>query len=214
MTIVEAYEQYKIMPQLQLHQLRVASVADVICKGMIKPPESRPIITACLLHDMGNIIKFDLNAFPEFLQPEGLEYWQQVQNDYFAKYGMDEHLATKRIAQELGVSSRVYELIHSIGFDKTEENFFLDDLGRKICEYSDDRVAPQGVVTLLERCDDLETRYGQKYPSEVDQQRRQRFREFAIKIEEQIFALAKIHPEDITDVTINDKIDFLKSFQV
>lgn len=213
MTISEVYKKYQIMPNLRLHQFRVAGVAQLICEHLLSPINTHDVIAACLLHDMGNIIKFDLGRFPEALEPEGLEYWQGVQNDFFAKYGWDEHLATKKIAEELGVSARVYELIDAVGFAKTEENFASKDTERKICPYADMRVAPYGVVSLQERCDDLEKRYSTKYPSEPDKSRRNQFRQFAEKIEAQVFALTDFQPGDVTDAAVNDKIEALKSFQ-
>ena len=81
------------MPNLREHQLRVASVAAQICDNFFEPLNKKDIVTACLLHDMGNIIKFNLNYFPELIKPEGIEYWQKVQNEYKKKYGNDESIA-------------------------------------------------------------------------------------------------------------------------
>jgi len=62
------------MPSLQLHMFRVAGVASVICENFKQPEliNQDDIVSACLLHDMGNIIKFNLSLFPQFLEPEGL----------------------------------------------------------------------------------------------------------------------------------------------
>ena len=59
---------------------------------------------------MGNIIKFDLNYFPEFNQPLGLEYWKNIQNEFKEKYGKDEHEATQKILKELNIDKRVIEI--------------------------------------------------------------------------------------------------------
>ena len=82
MKISEIYRKYRIPPQLQLHQLRVASIAKYICDNLKVPVDIEEVVSADLLHDMGNIIKFDLSLFPEYLEPEGLEYWQGVKNDF------------------------------------------------------------------------------------------------------------------------------------
>jgi len=81
MNIIQVYAKYQIMPELARHQLRVAGVAQTIVQACQERLDEDSIVTACLLHDMGNILKFDLTRFPEFLQPEGLDYWQQVQLD-------------------------------------------------------------------------------------------------------------------------------------
>ena len=67
MNIFNIYAKYKIPPQLQTHQLRVAAVAKTICEHLWpKLSDMRTIISTCLVHDMGNIIKFDLDKFPKF----------------------------------------------------------------------------------------------------------------------------------------------------
>ena len=109
----ELYAQYRIMPKLQLHQLRVTAVAQTICKVFAERVDERTVVTACLFHDMGNIIKFDLTKFPDFLEPEGLEHWSQVKKEFEEKYGFDQHAATLMIARELGLSVPVLECIDS-----------------------------------------------------------------------------------------------------
>src|SRR5436305_1624080 len=109
--ITEIYEKYKIMPNLQLHQLRVAAVAKKISDNLVTQVDKAAVVEACLLHDMGNIIKFNLSKspqFPSFLEPEGLKYWQAVKDDYLQKYQTeDEHQATLAIAKEIGASAKV-----------------------------------------------------------------------------------------------------------
>ena len=95
----EIYAQYKIMPSLQLHQLRMAAVAKLTFCNCKKLVNERDVILACLFHDMGNILKFDLTKFPEFTQPEGIEYWESVKDEYRKKYGTDQHVATEAVAR-------------------------------------------------------------------------------------------------------------------
>ena len=77
MTIWEAYEAYRIMPNLRLHQLRVAAVARELAQALHADVEL--VTRAALLHDMGNIMKSDLTQFPpEFYGDEGLAYWEEV----------------------------------------------------------------------------------------------------------------------------------------
>jgi hypothetical protein len=199
MTIQQVYDHYHLMKNLQIHQYRVAGVAQMICDHFSPSLERENILLACLLHDMGNIIKFDLGFFPDTVQPEGLEYWQKVQQEYIDKYGTNEHLATLAICRELGVSERVIELISSISFTNGKENFESPDLSRKICDYADTRVTPFGVVSLEDRLADLEKRYAPKYPSEEQRLEREVFRGFIRKIEEQVFAQCSLQPDDITE---------------
>lgn len=215
MTIQAVYEHYKIMPALQLHQLRVAAVGQMIGQAVALQLNLADMLQACLLHDMGNIIKFDLALFPKFLEPEGLQYWQSVQSYFQQRYGENEFQATLKIADELRVSPRVKEMIAAISFTHVTANYQSDDMEMKICDYADTRVSPQQVVSLQERFDDLEKRYGARYPSEEQQQLRAQFRELMTQIEQQIFAQAStLTAEMITEAAITPLLDPLRQTEI
>jgi hypothetical protein len=213
MTILDIYSKYQIMPNLQTHMLRVAGVGKIIAEDLCDQGEVENIIRTTLLHDMGNILKFDLTQFPKFLEPQGLDYWQGVKDQYRQKYGPDEHQASLQIAQEIGVSQRVLELIESINFSKAKENVVSMDLAKMICGYADDRVAPDGVVSLEERIADLEKRYGQKYSSPEDKQRRKEFAEYTRSIEKRIFDSSSLKPDQINDTLVESQFDQLKRYE-
>ena len=78
--ILDIYDEYKIIPALQKHMLRVAAVASLICNNFNEPLPKNDIITACLLHDMPNILKFKWDSLLEFLEPKGFHYWQNIQS--------------------------------------------------------------------------------------------------------------------------------------
>ncbi|MEN8252894.1 MAG: HD domain-containing protein [Patescibacteria group bacterium] len=202
------------MPSLQQHQLRVAAVAKLICENFTNHIDSKSIITACLLHDMGNILKSDLTLFPDFLKPEGLEYWQVVKEEFREKYGDDEHWASMLISKELGVKQKVLDLIDGIGFENIEKHFSAKDLENMICEYADCRVAPHGVVSLDERLTDLEERYGFRYPDSDHKNMRQKFYDLARRSETYIFKNLIIKPKDISAEALNDTIPELRLFEI
>lgn len=214
MTIAHVYAQYRIMPCLQQHQLRVAAVADLIIANSQLRVNRRRVITALLLHDMGNIIKFDLDRFPQYLKPEGKSYWQQVRAEYLTKYGQDVHHATLAIVQELGVTKDILKLIDAIDLTKAEANVQSDNYEIKICDYADARVAPTGIVSLQARFDDLHDRYQHRYPSRQDQDARLQSEVFIKQIESQIFADLKLKPEDITDQAVSGTISQLSNFKL
>ncbi len=191
-TISEIYTTYQIMGNLELHMLRVTGVAKAICTHISELVDSENIIQACLLHDMGNILKFDLAVFPEFLEPQGLAYWQGVKADFELRYGKNVHEATVVIAKEVGASDRVIELINAVSFNKEKQNWEGDDFGKKICAYADMRVAPYGVTSLKERLLDGEKRYKASTFTYV-------MGAYVKKIETQIFDKCDIVPDDITD---------------
>jgi hypothetical protein len=213
MEILEVYKKYKVMPQLQLHQLRVAAVAEQICDNLTVPVDSVSVIKACFLHDMANIIKFDLSVFPKFLEPEGLEYWQSVKDEYIVKYrSQDEHDATIAIAQELGVSPKVQELVSIVGFKQASDNAAASDINRKICAYADMRVGPHGIITLEDRLIDGAKRYkGKTFDTGA---RSDELADSLRQIENQIFDVSKIQPSDITDESTAPLVEQLKIYEI
>src|SRR3989344_1509091 len=200
----EVYAAYKTMPALQLHQLRVAAVGKLICDGFTKPINTRDVVLACLFHDMGNILKFDLTKFPEFTAPQGVEYWESVKTEYGAKYGGGEHAATPAIMEEPGLPGSVRGLMRGVGFSQVDGVAASESTERKIIQYGDLRVGPRGVLSLQERLDEGRKRYlgtGRSIGGEGDG-RYEVLVEAALEIEKQIFAEAKIQPEDINDASI------------
>jgi 5'-deoxynucleotidase YfbR-like HD superfamily hydrolase len=214
MKIAQIYQNYKVMPNLQLHMYRVAAVGKYIAQSSQALVDEYEVTTTCLLHDMANIIKFDLEKFPHFVQPEGMEYWFAVQEDYKKKYGDDEHEATQKIGQELGVSPRIQELMHGVSFHYARQNYESDDFAQKICAYADMRVTPYGITSLAERLEDLERRYSSKYPSDEQRERRRIFSEYLRKIEQQIFAVSDIQADQVTEDVLEDLIANLKNFEI
>ncbi len=206
------------MPNLQMHQLRVAGVAHIICKSMIdQSVDTGNIVVACLLHDMGNIIKFKLDVFPEFLKPEGVDYWKNIQQEYVGRYGDDEHDATMHISKEIfenyafpnNNTARIIELIEAIGFSNAKENYETADFGKKIAAYADMRVAPTQVTSLVGRLEDGRRRFSkiQKYEQDVFENMSQ----YLSKIEDQI--CAKVTIGTSSDITEEEVQKIIPKFQ-
>jgi isoleucyl-tRNA synthetase len=210
-SVSDIYKKYKIMPNLQMHMLRVAAIASVICDNFTESLPKEDIVTACLLHDMGNIIKFDLKYFPDFNKPEGFEYWQKVKDEYIVKYGKNEHEATLKIIKELQMPDKILELINAISFFGAPATASGNNFADKIVEYCDSRVAPLGVVGLEERLADLRKRYAHKGG---DTPERRAYEQAVKNMEQQIFAKCKIKPEDITEESIASIIAELKNFVI
>ena len=213
-TIKQIYSDYQIMQNLQDHQLRVASVAKIIAENSITPLNTDNIVKACLLHDMGNIIKFELGRFPESVEDRGLKYWQEVQENYVKKYGDSEHLATEKIAEELGVSKEISFLVDQIGFSKSKQNLDSDSFEQKICSYSDMRVGPHSVLTLQGRLDDLKARYANRPKRRSSSESSETLMESLKLIEKQIFENSKIKPEDINDESIKETMKELEKINI
>lgn len=214
--ILKIYEHYKIMPNLALHQLRVASVIYLICKNLTLEVDENIAIQSGLLHDMGNIIKFNLNYFPEFLEPEGLEYWQNIQKEFKEKYGNDEHEATQKILEELGIDKRVIAIDSKMIFGNLCIDKDSNDWELKLLHYADMRVGPFGILSYEDRMEDARKRYVNVLDDEMtrEKDRREILLACGKDIERQIFEHCSIKPEDINDTSIAPIIEELKGYMV
>lgn len=211
--IIDIYKEYKIFPMLQMHMLRVAGVASIICDNLDITVNKNDIISACLLHDMGNIIKADLVYFPEAIEPQGLEYWSEVKMSFIKKYGSSELEANLLIIQELGFDNLV-SIVSAFGYPKAVKNLQDDNFSKKICFCADLRVAPLGVVSTRERIEEGRKRYEKRSDFDLSQLEREEIENAVFGIEKQIFAHCKIKPEDITEESVAPIIEELKNFVI
>lgn len=210
--ISEIYQEYKIMPGLQMHMFRVAAVASLICDNYIESLPKEEIVTVCLLHDMGNIIKSNFEFLPEFLKPEGLDYWQKVKDGYIEKYGKDTHKATIKIIKELNLSRRITSLADQNRFSLMCEHKNTYDIGLKIIHYTDARVSPHGVVSYDDRMEEAKLRY--KRRDGITEDERDKLVACGKNMEKEIFAKCKIKPEDITEEIIQPIVSSLQNFVI
>ncbi|MDD5068766.1 MAG: HD domain-containing protein [Candidatus Pacebacteria bacterium] len=214
MEISTIYKKYKIVSFLEMHMYRVAGVALYICQNAKEKVLTDNIVSACLLHDMGNILKFDFTIFPEVFEPEGIPYWQKVRVEFAEKYGEDEHNATLAIAKEIGVSEKTYEYILSIGFSKIAETFASADLGKYISTYADMRVSPYGVVSMEERLAEGHKRYENSKRIFVNKEFFKENKACLCEMEKSIFSKTSLTPESITSEVIHPLLDDLKKFKI
>lgn len=167
MTIKDVYEKYQIMPQLATHMLRVAGVGKLILDGWKGEIDHDLVIRTLLLHDMGNIVKFNLTEAGQqklkSAEPVDLPHWRKVQQEFWNKYGRDTHKVTKKIVRELEQNSvnEVMDQEHIIYFSNDRRKILEQSSAAQILLYADTRVTPFGVTTLEERIADLCRRYSQ-----------------------------------------------------
>ena len=201
------------MSNLVMHQIRVAAVAMQICESLDIEIDKESIVKACLLHDMGNIIKFQLDIFPEWNKPEGVEYWQMVKDEYISKYGTNEHSASVAIALELGVTSHICDLINCVDSSFADKIVKEDDFEKKICAYADNRVSPYGIVSVEEHSLNAKERY-KNHPQAFTEEARLFFIENVHIVENQIFSHSNIKPEDINNDSIIFYLEKLENFSI
>jgi hypothetical protein len=218
MQINDIYKYYQIMPNLQMHMLRAAAVGTVIAdywKSDIKI-DKEAITIMLLLHDMGNIIKFDLDRFPKLLQEEygRLNYWKNVQQFYLSKYGRSEHEATFLIAKEIGIPHNMQNFLEKMCSLPLKAIREMNDFTIKIGIYSDLRVAPFGIVSVNRRFDDLIERYKGRNHAISNTKETELNRMHTLEIEKQIQAKIELPLSGITDAMVIPYINRLLTFVI
>jgi len=211
--ITEIYQEYNIMPILAIHQIRVASVALIICDNLKLKIDKDAVVKACLFHDIANIIKFNLDYFPEYNKPQGRDYWQGIKDEYISKYGDDEHKASVEIVKNIGLSEYIVHLVDTIDSGFIEKARNTNDFAEKICIYADNRVTPHGIVSIEERSLEAKKRY-ENHPHSFGEDERNFFMDNLREVEKQIFSECSIGPSDVNDENIKIYIEELKDILV
>lgn len=209
MNIIEIYNKYFLPENLQMHMLRVAACSNLIIdnwNGLEIDKEA--IIRVCLLHDMGNMVKIPENFSKD-------ENFIKIRRKYFEKYGTNDHEINLEIGKVEGLSNKEIEILDGKRSRKNEEILKSNSYERKICAYCDQRVAPDGVVSIKERLEDAKVRYKDK-PSSVwsNEGKANHLIECSLGIEKQIMKYCTINPEDINDRTIKIYIEKLKEYDI
>ena len=208
MKTIEIYNKYHLPKNLQMHMLRVSACTNLILDNWIGKPIDRKAITrVSLLHDMGNMVKI-----PE----EGQDReFIKLRRKYFEKYGTNDHEINMLIGKNLGLNNKELEILDGKRSRKNEQTAKSDNYEIKICAYCDQRVAPDGVVSLKERLEDAKIRYKDR-PLSVwsNEEKANQLIKLALEIEEQVMRYCKLKPEDINNQSIQTYIDRLKEYQI
>lgn len=209
MNIIEIYKKYHLPENLQMHMLRVAACSSLIIDNWTGVEiDNKAIIRVCLLHDMGNIVKIpeDFSKEQEFLK---------IRKKYFDKYGTNDHEINLEIGKQEGLTEQELTILDGKRSRKNEETLKSNSYERKICAYCDQRVAPDGVVSIKERLEDAKVRYKNK-PLSVwsNEEKANHLIECSLGIEKQIMQYCKLKPEDINDFSIKEYIEKLKTYNI
>lgn len=212
------YQAYALPIHLRDHLLRTTAVVCWILdhwKG--EPLNETVMIKASLLHDIGNIVKGTdekfSHIFPDFFSEDSWPYWLNIRKHIGDRYGKSDIDATLNIAKEINVGEEVLELIKKKQFCNNESTYNENDFQVKICAYADQRVSPSGILSLNGRLDEAKIRYRGVENSSVNNPNYQNLKEYAEKIERQIFSKVNGHPEDITDKAVECYINILKGYE-
>lgn len=211
MNVKQLYKKYQIMPQLETHMLRVAAVGKIVADNWIGTCDSLLTTQLCLLHDMGNIVKFDLSDNldrAKFGNIEKLPYWQGIQKEHIEKFGKSAHDATNAILRDAKLTQFIPLVIEeeSLYFAEAKEaELEMATVASIILLYSDCRVTPGGVVSYRERVNDLQSRYGAKTQTWYD---------WTYWFEGWMQSKVKIDLNSITDQTVEPLFDELLTYTI
>jgi hypothetical protein len=161
MKLKEVYEKYQTPLNLQEHMLAVARCAAFFKEHWQGVAIDWPtVILSCLLHDLGNIVKFDLSGSTDLFGSGGADFnhLKEVQSAFIEKYGTDDHLATKKILAELHLNGQVITAVQNKSFGNSVAVAQGTDWYTKILAYADLRVTPHGIGTLDDRVADIKAR--------------------------------------------------------
>jgi len=204
MTTQEIYRKLDTPQNLVSHMVTVAGLVSLIKQNWTGPIVSwDDAITAALLHDVGNVVKFDLENFPALLGSElpRIDYWRKKQRELTATYGADDHIVTDGMLEDLGVSKRIRQIISTKSFGNAVQVSDSSDYEAKILLYCDLRVLPDHIGTIQERIEDIAMRL-KKYSKRAD------FSQLAdgvYQIESQIKAFCSARFDEVTQRTLLDK---------
>lgn len=160
MKIEEIYQRFSVPKNLQEHMFRVFGIVCVIGASWRGEELDWDLLKKLtLLHDLGNIVKFNLK--------EEETYLKEKQKLMIEKYGADDHEATGKMVKELGFDEVAVDVIQQKSFGNSiaianSQNYLL-----KILYYADMRVLPNGIGSLEDRLLDVRNRMP-KYTSRPD----------------------------------------------
>ena len=216
-TIQDIYSKYKIPPNLQLHMYRVTAIGEYIADHLQADVKvDKDLITKVnLLHDMGNIVKFDFDMYAVMgMSAEDVPYWKNVQTEFIEKYGKDEDIATDAIIEELEVEKKVLNILGQHGLLKVRYALENNDFDLKIIRISDSRISPHGVVTLSHRWSDIRRRYANKNHKLNNIAETNERESIEHEIENQIQKKCTIDVQKITDADIEPYIETLHDYEI
>lgn len=215
-TIQEIYDQHQIPRNLQRHMYRVASVGQYLADQWSEALAERDIVSVLLLHDLGNILKFDFSRGAGLFDEDqrDMDHWKQVQSKYREAYGDNVHSATLAIAEQEGASSRVLELLTKMGSSNLKDAVESNDWELKICVYSDFRVSPHGFVTVIDRFDDILKRYAGRSHPLANQERTLQNRDACLELEAQLSAKIDVDIAKLPESELEQFTQSLSNFRL
>ena len=212
MTVLEIYDRYLIPANLRRHMLLVGGVSRIIVDHFDGGLDGEVLVKTMLLHDMGNIIKFKFDNLDLLDDEDKLRVndLKAMKMRFIEKYGDDCDVATEIIIGELTGDDRLVGLCANSHGEQAHLFLGTNEWEKKASYYSDMRVGPFGVLSVNERFDDLEDRYGNN-KGKIEQLKR--FRAECLEIEEQLQSKTSLDLMRIDDELVAGVVDELKNIE-
>lgn len=213
MVITEIYDKYNLPPNLKDHHFRVAAVSLTVVNNWAGPKINCELIKrVCLIHDLGNLIKYDLNG--DLNKDMDKEFWSKIQGGLIDKYGLNEQEATVLMAKEFVADSNVLDTLYLLTSNMADEIAASGNWELKICLYGDVRVGPFGVVSLTERMAEWKERYKNRVGWEKEKKRYNEISQACVNIEDQISQKMKMSINQISNHSISKYLADLPNSQI
>ena len=207
-SIIEIYHSFGIPEKLQMHMLRVAACSKLIVRNWNgENLDAEMLYRVLLLHDMGNLVKISENEY-------NCQSFRKNRAHYYSLFGYDDHAVSLQIGKELGLSEKELKLMEDKVFVNNEYILSCDSFETKIGAYCDQRVAPDGVLPLLDRLNQAKIRYKNKPNSSMNNPKTDYLIECAVKIEKQVMNNCLIKPKDVNDTSISEYIEQFRRYQL
>lgn len=208
-TVPLVYSKYRVPLLTRKHMYRCAALASYICdhwKGDLGKINKNNLIIALLLHDVANIVKIDFKATYDELERNSIHYWLSVKDLMEKDYGKDDHEAVALICEEIGISKDIIELIRQKEFRKNRETYESRNFTRMVAAYCDQRISPNGLMSLEDRLKDARVRREGDKSASVNQEDYEEMKAYILKVEREIQKNVDIDLSEINDTEIEKYI--------
>ncbi|HEU5064143.1 MAG TPA: hypothetical protein VFT79_13485 [Solirubrobacterales bacterium] len=157
----DVYEVLGLPRGLRTHMARTVAVVKVIGHGGATPVSAvtDDVALAMALHDVGNAVKPVGDGALLNEPADQLDRWRLYASFAQARYGEDEHQATKTILGDLGIRQPLIDLIQRKSSHNLLSILEVGDPAELLAIYADMRVSPSGFVSIVERHEDAQARY-------------------------------------------------------
>lgn len=196
--VINIYQLYNVPTNLAEHMLLVAALGHHISQNWLQPTiDEELLIDTLLLHDIGNLVKFNLNSDAsqrmidqtKYLLNQSqypLDYWQKKQQTMIDKYSGNADHANIAIVKELTDNPNISNLLENHSFESLEEYLRTDNWEKKLVFYCDLRFTPTGLSSIEERIEDLRRRYQERDSKWLNAYNYQTWLENSLKLEQQL----------------------------